>query len=673
MMKKFLMLGFSLLTVAGFAQEKFQAINLDYMDTDVRPQDDFYNFVNGNWMKTAEIPSDRARWGSFDELRENTDMVTLGILKGLLGKNHVKGSDEQKIDDLYESYIDFDARNKTGLAPLETYLNKIDNIKNIKDLQAYLTEVTPIGLNSLYGFYVHSHMKNSQQNAVYLTSARLGLGKAYYQKVDEANTNTLAQYSDFINKMYAYTNDRTRDLKGPRIVQFEKDIASHLLTIEEQRDSRKRFNPYAVKDLNNLSKNIDLVKFFSDLGVKTDSVIIGELDYFKNLDKIINQDNLPTIKQYLKFHLVDGMSSYLTKELDELSFDFYGRQLRGQQEQRDLEKRGLEFINGSVGELLGKLYVKDNFPPQAKESAEEMIDYLFKSFRVHINDLEWMSADTKVKALEKLNKFSVKIGYPDEWRDYSDLEIISHKEDAALFKNVMNIRKWRYNYMFDKIGKEVDRTEWAMSPQTVNAYFRPSNNEIVFPAAILQYPFYDYRADAAVNFGGIGAVIGHEISHGFDDSGALYDGDGNLIDWWTERDFELFNEAGKALAEQYSAYEPVPGNFINGEFTLGENIGDLGGVSVAYDALLMYLKDKGNPGKIDGFTQEQRFFISWATIWRTKSTEEALINQIKTDPHSPGYYRAFGPIINVDGFHEAFDVKEGDKMYKAPKDRIKIW
>lgn len=673
MMKKFLMLGFSLLTVAGFAQEKFQAINLDYMDTDVRPQDDFYNFVNGNWMKTAEIPSDRARWGSFDELRENTDMVTLNILKGLLGKNHVKGSDEQKIDDLYESYIDFDARNKAGLAPLKTYLNKIDNIKNLKDLQTYLTEVTPIGLNSLYGFYVHSHMKNSQQNAVYLTSARLGLGKAYYQKVDEANTNTLAQYSDFINKMYAYTNDRTRDLKGPRIVQFEKDIASHLLTIEEQRDSRKRFNPYAVKDLNNLSKNIDLVKFFSDLGVKTDSVIIGELDYFKNLDKIINQDNLPTIKQYLKFHLVDGMSSYLTKELDELSFDFYGRQLRGQQEQRDLEKRGLEFINGSVGELLGKLYVKDNFPPQAKESAEEMIDYLFKSFRVHINDLEWMSADTKVKALEKLNKFSVKIGYPDKWRDYSDLEIISHKEDAALFRNVMNIREWRYNYMFDKIGKEVDRSEWAMSPQTVNAYFRPSNNEIVFPAAILQYPFYDYRADAAVNFGGIGAVIGHEISHGFDDSGALYDGDGNLIDWWTERDFELFNEAGKALAEQYSTYEPVSGNFVNGEFTLGENIGDLGGVSVAYDALLMYLKDKGNPGKIDGFTQEQRFFISWATIWRTKSTEEALINQIKTDPHSPGYYRAFGPIINVDGFHEAFDVKEGDKMYKAPKDRIKIW
>ena len=672
-MKKFLMLGFSLLTVAGFAQEKFQAINLDYMDTDVRPQDDFYNFVNGNWMKTAEIPSDRARWGSFDELRENTDMVTLNILKGLLGKNHVKGSDEQKIDDLYESYIDFDARNKAGLAPLKTYLNKIDNIKNLKDLQTYLTEVTPIGLNSLYGFYVHSHMKNSQQNAVYLTSARLGLGKAYYQKVDEANTNTLAQYSDFINKMYAYTNDRTRDLKGPRIVQFEKDIASYLLTIEEQRDSRKRFNPYAVKDLNNLSKNIDLVKFFSDLGVKTDSVIIGELDYFKNLDKIINQDNLPTIKQYLKFHLVDEMSSYLTKELDELSFDFYGRQLRGQQEQRDLEKRGLEFINGSVGELLGKLYVKDNFPPQAKESAEEMIDYLFKSFRVHINDLEWMSADTKVKALEKLNKFSVKIGYPDKWRDYSDLEIISHKEDAALFRNVMNIREWRYNYMFDKIGKEVDRSEWAMSPQTVNAYFRPSNNEIVFPAAILQYPFYDYRADAAVNFGGIGAVIGHEISHGFDDSGALYDGDGNLIDWWTERDFELFNEAGKALAEQYSAYEPVSGNFVNGEFTLGENIGDLGGVSVAYDALLMYLKDKGNPGKIDGFTQEQRFFISWATIWRTKSTEEALINQIKTDPHSPGYYRAFGPIINVDGFHEAFDVKEGDKMYKAPKDRIKIW
>lgn len=672
-MKKILIMGIALMGSSIFSQEKFQAVHLEYMDTSVRPQDDFYNFVNGNWMKTTEIPSDRARWGSFDELREKTDEVSLGILKGLLGKNHPKGSDEQKIGDLYESYIDFDARNKTGTQPLGPYLQKIDNIKNLTDLQDYLTELTPLGMNYLYGFFVRSHMKNSNTNAVYLGQASLGLGRAYYQKEDESNERTLKQYTEYIDKVYRYTNERTRDLKGPKIVQFEKEIASTLLTVEEQRDSRKRFNPYAVKDLKNLSKNVDFEKFLSDLGVTTDSVIIGEPNYFKNIDKIINEQNLPIIKQFLKFHLIDNFSGILTKELDELSFSFYGVQLRGQKEQRALEKRGLEFVNGSAGELLGKLYVKDNFPPEAKENALEMIDYLFRSFKVHINELEWMSPDTKVKALEKLGKFTVKIGYPDKWRDYSGLEIVSHQEDAALFTNYMNLRQWRYEYMFNKIGKEVDRSEWGMSPQTVNAYFSPSNNEIVFPAGILQSPFYDYRADMAVNFGGMGAVIGHEISHGFDDSGALYDGDGNLRNWWTDEDAKKFAEVGKALADQYNQYEPVPGNFVNGQFTLGENIGDLGGVSVAYDALLMYLKDKGNPGKIDGFTPQQRFFISWATIWRTKSTDAALINQIKTDPHSPGYYRAFGPLINVDGFYEAFGIKEGDKMYKASKDRIKIW
>ncbi|MBA5628518.1 M13 family metallopeptidase [Moheibacter lacus] len=672
-MKKQIFLGLSLIGCLSFGQNDFHAVKLEFMDNSVRPQDDFYNFVNGNWMKTTEIPSDRARWGSFDELRENTDVVSLNILKGLLGQNHPKGSDQQKIGDIYESYVDFDSRDKAGLKPIQPYLNKIDKIKSVKDLETYLAEVTPIGLNSLYGFYVRSHMKNSSQNAVYLGDADLGMGRNYYQKEDENNKKSLEQYSAYIDKIYHFTAEKTRDLKGPKIIGFEKEIASTLFTIEELRDDRLQFNPYAVKDLKNLSKNIDLAKFIGDLGVKTDSVIIGEINYFKKLDQIINEKNIPIIKQYLKFHLINGATGYLTKELDELNFDFYGRQLRGQKEQRSLDKRGLEYVNRSAGELLGKIYVKDNFPPEAKANAKEMIDYLFKSFRVHINDLEWMSAETKVKAIEKLNKFTVKIGYPDKWKDYSNLEIVSHDEEFALFKNQMNLRKWRYDYMFNKIGKPVDRTEWGMSPQTVNAYFNPSNNEIVFPAAILQYPFYDYRADAAVNFGGIGAVIGHEVSHGFDDSGAMYDGDGNLKNWWTEEDFTKFNAAGEALANQYSQYEPVKETFVNGKFTLGENIGDLGGLNVAYDALLMYLKDKGNPGKIDGFTQEQRFFISWATIWRTKSTDAALINQVKTDPHSPGYFRAIGPLENIEGFYKAFDVKKGDKMFKPQSERIIIW
>lgn len=672
-MKKILIVTLAIFSLPSFGQNGFHAVNLNFMDNSVRPQDDFYNFVNGNWMKTTEIPSDRARWGSFDELRENTDLASLALLKNLLGKTYEHGTDEQKIGDLYQSYIDLDARNKTGLKPVDPYLKRIDEIKNVADLQKYLTEVTPLGLNSLFGFYVYSHKKNSNQNAIYLNDADLGLGRNYYQKEDEKNQTTLGQYSAYIDKIYKFTGEKTRDLKGSKIVGFEKQIASKLFKVEELRDDRLKFNPYSVKDLGQLSKNIDLAKYLTDLGVKTDSVIVGEINYFKNLDNFINEKNIPIIKSYLKFHLIDGYSSYLTSELDELNFDFYERTLRGQKEQRALEKRGLEFVNGSAGELLGKIYVKEYFPPQAKAKAREMIDYLFRSFEIHINNLEWMSPDTKIKALEKLNKFTVKIGYPDKWKDYSNLDIVPYTEQGALFKNRLALRKWRYNYMFNKIGKPVDRTEWGMSPQTVNAYFNPSNNEIVFPAAILQYPFYDYRADAAVNFGGIGAVIGHEMSHGFDDSGALYDGDGNLKDWWTEADYKKFEEAGKALAAQYSQYQPVPNTFVNGEFTLGENIGDLGGVNVAFDALQLYLKDKGDPGIIDGFTQDQRFFISWATIWRTKSTEQALINQVNTDPHSPGYFRAIGPIENVDGFYKAFDVKKGDKMYKPEADRIKIW
>lgn len=657
----------------SFGQAQYKAINTDLMDKSVRPQDDLFNFVNGNWMKTTEIPSDRARWGSFDELRENTDLVTLNILKGLLNQKHTKGSDEQKIGDLYESYIDFEARDKTGLKPLKPYFDRIDKIKNIKELQNYLIEVTPLGMNPFYGFGISSHMKNSEINTVYLGAANLGLGRAYYQKEDESNAKTLGQYVTYIDKIYSHVGEKTKNLKGPKILAFEKEIAQTFLTVEQIRDSKLRYNPYAVKDLKKLSKNIDLENFLTKLGVKTDSVIIGELKYYQNLDNILTEKNLPVIKQFMKFSLIDGNAAYLTKELDELNFDFYGRQMRGQKEQRALDKRGLEFVNRTVGELLGKIYVKDNFTPEAKATAQEMISYVLRSFEIHINNLTWMSPATKVKALDKLKNFTVKIGYPDKWKDYSTLEILPHTTEGALFQNRLNIRKWAYNENLSKLGKPVDRTEWGMSPQTVNAYYRSSNNEIVFPAAILQPPFYDYRADAAVNFGGIGAVIGHEISHGFDDSGAQYDGKGNLNNWWTDEDHAKFKEVGLRLVEQFNQYEPVAGNFVNGQYTLGENIGDLGGVSVAYDALKLYLQEKGRPENIDGYTPEQRFFISWATIWRTKSTEEALINQIKTDSHSPGFYRANGPLINVDGFYEAFDVKEGDKMYKPKEERIVIW
>uniref|UniRef100_UPI0021C971FF M13 family metallopeptidase n=1 Tax=Parapedobacter soli TaxID=416955 RepID=UPI0021C971FF len=421
-------------------------------------------------------------------------------------------------------------------------------------------------------------------------------------------------------------------------------------------------------DLNRLVKNIDLAKYLTDLGFHTDTVIIGEIKYYEELDQVLKPENLAIIKDFLRFHIANDAATSLTRELDELSFDFWGRTLRGQQEQRALDKRGQEFVNRIAGEVLGKLYVEKHFPAEAKQAAEEMVNYLIRSFGQHINQLSWMSDATKEKALAKLSRFEVKIGYPDKWKDYSGLEV-----GESLFENVLQAKRWRFEENRAKQGKPVDRTEWGMTPQTVNAYYSPLRNEIVFPAAILQPPFYDYKADAAVNFGGIGAVIGHELSHGFDDSGSQYDGNGNLNNWWTDEDRAAFEKATAALVEQFEAYEPVPGVYVNGRFTLGENIGDLGGVSVAYDALQLYLKEKGNPGNIDGFTQQQRFFLSWATIWRSKTTEQFVVNQVKTDPHSPAQYRAVGPLVNVDGFYEAFDIKEGDKLFLPKEKRIVIW
>ena len=375
----------------------------------------------------------------------------------------------------------------------------------------------------------------------------------------------------------------------------------------------------------------------------------------------------------MKYHMLRGNMGKLNKELDDLNFDFYSKYLQGQKEQRSMDKRGLSLINGVLGEAFGKLYVEEYFPAEAKAQMETYISYIRKAFAKRIDGLDWMSPETKVKAQEKLSKFSVKIAYPDTWKDYSKLQVASAKNGGTLYNNLQNVTEWHYNRNLEKIGKPVDKTEWGMSPQTVNAYYNSSNNEIVFPAAILQPPFFSFKADPAVNFGGIGAVIGHEISHGFDDGGSRFDGDGNLKNWWTDSDRKNFDAKVAQLAAQYDQYEPVKGSFVNGKFTSGENIGDLGGVAVAYEALQMYLKDHGNPGEISGFTQDQRFFMSWATVWRTKSTDQYMINQVKTDPHSPGYYRAFGPLLNIDAFHEAFNTQPGDKMYKAPEERIKIW
>lgn len=648
-------------------------IAIELMDKSVRPQDDFYNYVNGTWMKTAQIPADKASWGSFNELREKTDLNSLKILDNLLKETYAKGTEGQKIQDIYATYMDMDKRNADGIAPIKGDLAKIDAIKTMADLQKYLVEATKTGDNPFYSWGVYADLKNSTDNAVYMGDVNLGLGRDYYQKDNEENTKTIGQYKDYLTKLYTVLGYKNPEVAAQKVIDFEKTAAQTLIPNEKIRDANLQYNPKTLPELKTLVKNVDLPSYLKNAGVNTDRVIIGELDYYKNLDKFLNAKNLPFIKDFLKVKLLNGSASVLDQKLDDLQFDFYGRTLSGQKEQRAMNKRALSTINGVLGEAFGKLYVDKYFSAEAKAEMVTLIDYLKKSYVQHISNLSWMSDETKTKALDKLSKFTVKVGYPDEWKDYSKLQVLSKNEGGTLYGNLKNVSFWAYQKELDKVGKKVDKKEWGMTPQTVNAYYNPVNNEIVFPAAILQAPFFDFKADPAVNFGGIGAVIGHEISHGFDDSGAMFDGDGNLKNWWTDADKKNFEEATKKLAEQYSKYEPVKGTFVNGLFTNGENIADLGGVAIAYDALQMYLKDKGNPGLISGYNQDQRFFLSWGTIWRTKSTEKYMINQVKTDPHSPGLYRAFGPLVNTESWYKAFEVKEGDQHYKKPEDRIKIW
>ena len=647
-----------------------KGLELSAMDTSLRPGDDFYNYVSGSWMKTAKIPADKPAWGSFYMLMEKTDEQCLSILDDLLQKEYPKGSEGEKIQTLYKEYISWDKRNADGLKPLELYFQKIDAIHSLNDLQNYLQEMTSKRANHICPIGVYADMKNSKMNAVYLGNFALGLGKDYYQKENPSNTEALAKYQDYVADIFKVLKDPLPQEKAKQIVAFEKNIAKYMLTSEEENNPNLSYNPVTTRELSTLVKNLNLPELLEKVGVHTDGVILTEIGLYKHYDTFINEKNLPLIKDYLRYKLVTLNSNFLTQELNDLTFNFYNKYLMGQQEQRPMNKRALELMNGILGEAFGKLYVEKYFPEKAKDQMLTLIDYLKKSFAQHIKNVTWMGDTTKEKAMEKLHKFSVKVGYPDKWEDYSKLTM---NPEVSLFENITQVGEWAFQKALDKVGKEVDKTKWVLPPQTVNAYYDPTSNEIVFPAGILQPPFFSFEADPAVNFGGIGGVIGHEMTHGFDVSGAEFDANGNLQNWWEPADKENFQKATEALAKQYDQYEPVKGIFVNGTMTNVENIADLGGVNIAFDALQMYLKDHGSVGKISGFTQEQRFFLAWASVWRTLSTDQYITNQIKVDPHSPDYLRAFAPLTNVDSWYKAFDVKEGDKLYRKPEDRVKIW
>ena len=653
-------------------------INLSYMDTSVAPQHDFFKYVNGVWLRDTEIPADRVVWGSFNELRKKTTEDALDILlKASEDAALDMSSDQGKAVAMFKSILDTVARNQAGIDPLKPILENIEGISSLEELQAYLINSAPAGGNVFFGIGVSADSKNTTRNIASIGTAGLGLpNRDYYLNQDERSVEIREKYKAHIVRMLGMVGvaEEEAAADAEAILALETELAGNTLDKVERRDPNKTYNPKAVAEMPSLLQGFDWNGYFQAVGAEgIDTLIVSQPDYITSLNKVLKQNRLDEVKALLRWDAVNSNAGSLTTAMEKADWEFYSKELNGALEQLPMNERALGAINGSLGEALGKLYVAEKFPAEAKKTAEEMIANVVRAYEIRINKLDWMDEETKQKAIEKLKGITVKVGYPDKWKDYSELVVKSPEEGGSYFSNRMALRAWSFKENMDKLDEPVDRSEWFMAPQTVNAYYNPRYNEIVFPAAILQPPFFNFNADAAVNYGGIGAVIGHEISHGFDDKGAQYNAEGNLLNWWTEKDLEKFQELGSQLADQYSAIEVAPELFINGHYTLGENIGDLGGVNAAFDGLQLHLQENGDPGLIDEFTQEQRFFMSWATVWRTKMRDQALRTRILTDTHSPGMTRAGQPLKNIDAFYEAFNVKEGDSMYIAPEERIKIW
>ena len=689
MMKKHTLLSaltLALLANAGHAAEGAAAKNTaikkgqtlsagiatEYIEPSVRPQDDFYDYLNGKWMKTVEIPADKSSWGSFAKLRDDTLPQLRGIIEKAAAGNPAKGTDAQRIGDYYASFMDEAKLEQLGITPLNGELAKIAALKDKSELPALLAHLGKIGVNVPYDFGIHQDNKDSTKYVADIYQSGLGMpDRDYYLKADDAKlADAKAKYLTHVEKTLALAGDKNAAANAKAIVDFETELAKVQWTKVELRDPIKAYNKVPLADMGKVAPDYDWNGYLQATGIagKATYVIVSQPTYLKGFAEISNKTSLDTWKAYLTMHLVDAYASYLNKAFVDERFDFYGKTLSGVKEMEPRWKRGVGAIERSQGESLGKLYVAEYFPPERKARMEALVKNLLVAYKQSIDKLDWMSPATKKEAQAKLAKFTPKIGYPNKWKDYSAL-VVSRDD---LVGNVMRSRDVEYNRELNKLGKPIDRDEWGMTPQTINAYYNPEMNEIVFPAAILQPPFFDANADDAVNYGGIGAVIGHEISHGFDDQGAQYDGDGNLRDWWTAADHKNFEAKTKMLVNQYNQFEPIKGYHVNGELTLGENIADNSGLAIAYKAYKISLKGKKAP-VIDGLTGEQRLYMGWAQVWRTKMREQQQIVQVKTDPHSPGQFRANGTLRNQPGFYDAFKVKQGDKMYLAPQERVIIW
>ncbi|MCM2373099.1 M13 family metallopeptidase [Aporhodopirellula aestuarii] len=661
--------GHSLATDVEIAQ-KASGIDQSLFSEKVGPGENFYLYANEQWLENTPIPADKSNYGIFTVLDDETREQVRTLIESAAEDHAPKGTPSQKVGDMYRSVLNMENRNQIGIAPIEPLLQIVNGIDSKESLAEALGELVRQGVYGPFAPYVSVDAKNSDQYIVYLTQSGLTLPDRDYYLEDEPRYADLRQELDtYVTDMLTVLEVADPGAAAEQVVAIEKQIAERQWTKTANRDPEKTYNRKDMSQLAELVEQFPIQQMLQSAEITDqEAVVVSQPSYFSEIDDVISETSIDAWKHYFAFHVIDSYAAFLTEDLERRHFEFHGKAVTGTDEQQPMWKRAVDATGSVLGEVVGQLYVERHFTPEAKARMNELVENLKAAFAERIMSRPWMSEGTKKQALAKLAKFTTKIGYPDEWKDYSELQIT----DASPATNMIAAAEFEFERDLAKLGGPIDRNEWHMTPQTINAYYNPTMNEIVFPAAILQPPFFNMAADDAVNYGGIGAVIGHELSHGFDDKGSKYDGDGNLRNWWTPKDREEFEKRASGLVEQYNEFKPYEDMNVNGELTLGENIGDLGGLAVSYAAYRLSLGDKKAP-VIDGLTGDQRFFLGWSQIWRRLYREQELRKRLVTDPHSPSEYRVNGIVRNMDEWYDAFDIQKGDPLYVAPEDRIRIW
>lgn len=655
------------------SEAKVLALDISYIDSTVSPGNDFFRFVNGGWLDKNPVPGDKTRWGEFNVLQELNNNRIKSIINELVNSKETKlSSNEVKIKNFYATGMDTATINKLGVSPLKPIFEQIEGLKTKEDVQNLMASFQTMNVSTLFSIFASADQKNSKMVIANISQSGLGLpNKDYYTSDKERFKNVRKAYIEHVAKMFKLLgdDDAIAQKNAKTIMKIENQLAEASYTMLEQRDPQRNYNKMTVDELSKISPEFNWKNYFTKIGYPDiQSLNVEQLPFFKALSVTLKTVDVDDWKTFLRWKLINRTAAYLSSDFENQDFEFYAKILSGQKEMSPRWKRVLETTNGALSEAIGKIYVKKYFPPEAKKKMEALIENLRAALSKRIKNLTWMSEPTKIAANEKLEAFGVKVGYPDEWRNYKDLKVGTQ----SYIENIMNSTMFRFKYNMDKVGKPINKKEWGMPPQRVNAYYSPNRNEIVFPAAILQPPFFNLDADDAVNYGAIGVVIGHEMSHGFDDQGSQYDKDGNLRNWWAKEDTEKYKEQTQKLVNHFDGFVAIDSFKVNGKLTLGENIGDFGGLTIAYEALK--IAEKGDLSKkIDGLTLAQRFFMSYAVIWRSNITDKALMRQVKEDVHSPAKFRVNGGLFNIPEFYEAFNIKKDDKLYRPVELRPVIW